>query len=278
MALPHHFTPGTNFGIETGTWYRLNPQNGSAGSHIIGDAQWFPVTDTVSFSQQHIWNESDNLGKNMMASVSELGGIAGATGKDLTSRFAQRGIGIATGSTSGGPHLSACSVYVDSSPPTLTMRTKLFTPDGSGILINLLEKLRADFTGTLGNTGGSTSTGAGKLAQGGLVAHPEWWTVEVLTFASGSKSVIMSMKDMHVTSFDVTMFAPFIGKDPSLVELNIGFMHGFRGIRDSMSFGPNGPAGGSSGNLSIAQIKEQAGKLANGAYESASNLADSLLG
>jgi hypothetical protein len=257
MALPHHFTPGTRFGIGTGTWYRLEPQTGSADSHVIERTLWFPVTDTVQFSQQHIWNESDNLGKNFMSTVSELGSVLGNTGRDLASRFAQRGTGFLTGvGTSGGPHLSACSVYVDSSPPTMTVRTKLFSPDGSGSLIALLEELRADFTGTIGTSVGGFSTGftaaqTAGLAQGGLVAHPEWWTVEVVSFAGKSEATLMSMKNMHATQMDVTMFAPFIGKDPSLVELSIAFTHGFRGVRESMSFGGGASAGsGSSSNAS----------------------------
>ena len=52
---------------------------------------------------------------------------------------------------------------------------------------------------------------------------------------------------MVAKSMDVTMYAPFIGKDPSLIELSLGFSHGFRGLRESMSFGGGASSGGSAG-------------------------------
>ena len=88
---------------------------------------------------------------------------------------------------------------------------------------------------------------SGGNLRGGLITYPEWWTVEVVSFAGGQgANVLMSMTDMLAKSMDVTMYAPFIGKDPSLVELSLGFSHGFRGLRESMSFGSGNASSGSS--------------------------------
>jgi len=280
MALPHDFKPGTTMGIGTGTWYVLTP---AGGNHVIKTSKYLPVTDSIAFSQQHVWNESDNLGKNILSSIENLPGqiLSGASRR--TSKLGKYS-GVANGAAQlvsrnlqhhlgGGPSASACAVYVDSSPPTINVRTKLFSPDGSGSIIGLLEEFRSDFTGgTVGAPSASAFSSAGAAAQsaiagfnslvatagvrGGIISHPGWWTIEIVSFAGGSNSVLMTMKDMIAKSMDVTMYSPFIGQDPSLIELNIGFSHGFRGLRESMSFG--GSAGssqsaGEAGNRSRPQ-------------------------
>ena len=263
MGLSHNFIPGTTMGIGTGTWYRIEPQTGPAGSHVVQSEKYFPVLNSLSFSQTHEWSESDNIAKNGMKSIEgAVAKVAGNSLTELASKVAQRRIG-------GGPHISACSIYTDSSPPSFTVRTQLFSPDGSGVLMALLEELRADFcgsismngangaingaistniggggaiSGALSSAGVSTSPAAtsGAYTQNGWVTHPEWWKVEVISYASGAAVPIIKMTDMHAVSFEVTMFSPFIGKDPSTVELNIGFKYGFRGYRESMSFGGGG--------------------------------------
>jgi len=257
MALPHNFTPGTTMGIAKGTWYRLKPEG---GDHVVKDAVYLPVTDTVGFSQQHNWNEADNLGKNTMDALENVVKaipVLGA-GASIISRSAQHRYG-------GGPSYSACAVYMDSSPPTVSVRTKLFIPDGSGSIMKLLESFRADFTGGMKsddalskavNSIAAAASSAGAVGRGGMITHPGWWTVDVVTFAGGGASVLMHMEDMIAKSMDVTMFAPFIKQDPSLVELTIGFGHGFRGLRESMSFGGGG-GGGAGGGGSGASSSPQ---------------------
>ncbi len=255
MALPHNFVPGTPMGIATGTWYKLIPKSGAAGTHVITKELFLPVTDSVSFSQQHNWNESDNMGKNLIAGaegmLSQLpGGSVMTAIVDTVSRGVQKNV------IGGGPSISACAVYMDSSPPAISVKTKLFTPDGSGVVMNLLEDLRADFTGGLTTKGKGASINAsiallndkaGKnVTSGGVIDHPEWWDIQVVSFAGGGAAVLMDMKNMIPKSMDVVMYAPFIGRDPSLVDLTIGFGHGFRGLRESMSFGGGGGGASSS--------------------------------
>ena len=267
MPLPHGFKPGEDpqSFIQYGTYYRLVPVQGAVGSHVITKPMLLPVTDSVSWSFQHRWNESDNLAKSIIDSAVQKGSsLVGATVANTTSRFLQRKIG-------GAPHVSACAIYVDSEPPTLSVKTKMFSPDGAGSILQIIELFRQDTHGATGSKAAKTvGAKAGQLAGGGAVAsgiqnlqgnatgladkfnaagngskvlggagwiaHPEWWKIQVVTFSQSGQTILATMDNMHCTNMNVTMYAPFYNNEPSMIELELGFMHGFRGTRESMRF------------------------------------------
>lgn len=226
MSLP------TTFSIEdfkekvtgNGVYYRLNPKSSAFGEHLFDGPIFLPVTDSIGWGFSHSWSEADNLVKNI---TSSLVGDRAAALIDNVSRYAQRAFGA-------GLHASACSVFADSAPPTINVKSKLISGDGSGKVIRFLEKLRKDTHSTLkgGEAGGY---------QGGIVDHPEWWEIQVVAFAGGDKTIIADMKNMVCTGLNVTMYTPFVsgekGMEPSMTEIDIAFKHGFRGLRRSMSFG-----------------------------------------
>jgi len=252
MPLPHRFKPGTTADsfIKYGTYYRLTPVKGSADTHVITKPFLLPVIDTVNYSFQHRWNESDNLAKGVIDSIIQKG----PAGIDTASRFLQRKIG-------GAPHVSACAIYVDSEPPTINVRTKMFSPDGMGSIVELIEQLRQDTHGATGTApkGNSLLHKAGQAVQGvisageslvndsfgggkvlggaGWMSHPEWWKIQVIIFSKDGERVLSTHKDMHCTNMNVVFYAPFYNNEPSMIELEVGFMHGFRGTRESMAFG-----------------------------------------
>jgi len=269
MPLPHTFMPGPEQMIPIGTYYRLEPIDGEVGSHVIKNPIYLPVTDTVSWSFNHTYNEADNLSKTIIDSVAQKGGMLG----EQVAKVAQRKIG-------GSVHVSSCAVYVDSAPPTINVRTKLFSPDGRGNILALVELFRQDTHGALGGSsvkehlaqlggtisaavGGDPLTGAGagrsigdaaqrgletiqnvdrsipggKSIKSGVIDHPEWWKIQVITFGKSGKTVLATMDDMLCKGINVTFFAPFYDSEPSLIELDMAFQHGFRGLRESMRFG-----------------------------------------
>lgn len=274
--LPHNFIPGEEPMVKYGTYYRLEPISGATDAHVIKKAFYLPVTDTVNWSFSHEWNEADNLSKNIIDSVESK--VPFNLGRSF-SKYAQRKIG-------GSVHVSSCAVYVDSAPPTINVRTKMFSPDGKGQLLRLVELLRQDTHGALGgeamsqrlgkitgdiselagSVGGETvgsiagdagriiGSGAmnavqgvlekgqdvlnagGKTFKAGAIDHPEWWKIQVVTFHSAGKTFLATMYDMVCTGMNVTFFAPFYNGEPMMIELDIGFKHAFRGLRESMTF------------------------------------------
>jgi hypothetical protein len=232
--------------INYGTYYKLEPKQGSVGSHVITRTIYLPVQDTISWSFNHVYNEADNLSKNIIDNLAQRGGALGSA----ISKFAQRKIG-------GSVHISSCALYVDSGPPALNVKTRMFSPDGSGSILYLLELFRQDTHGSLGGSGLANTTVGGaandviggavsavnslagnSVAQGGTIDHPEWWNIQVVTYSKDGVVVLADMKDMLCRSMNVTFFSPFYGREPSMMDLELAFQYGFRGTRESMSFGP----------------------------------------
>jgi len=280
MTLPHSFSYGASDPsqiVQYGTYYCLTPI-GTQQGHIfpVNRKIFLPVEDTVNWVFSHEWNEADNYAKGVINSLSQTSSLA-----DATSRVALRKIG-------GSVHVSACAVYMDSAPPTINVKTKLFSSNGSGELLSLIEKFRMDTHAGLIPPGsarasamaanvkslaidlqkkiGGSAVGANsrvsdtaldlgnnmlniaqnavnglgngsKAVQAGLVDHPEWWKVQVVTFYKEGYTVLATMEDMVCTGLNVTFFAPFYNGEPSLIELDLSFKHGFRGLRSSMQFG-----------------------------------------
>jgi len=289
MPLPHNFIPqvGGEQMIPVGTYYRLEPIQGATNSHVITAPVYLPVIDTVNWSFNHVYNEADNLSKNIIDSVEGLAPtIAGvSTGRQL-SKYMQRKLG-------GSVHISSCAVYVDSAPPTINVRSKVFSPDGSGQLLTLVELLRQDTHGSLGGSGmkqrlgqlggtigrglgnlgkatgisgasgpggqklgraagetavdgiqsvtsfvdSAANAGGNKVLQSGPIDHPEWWKIQVVTFGRTGQTILATMEDMLCKGMNVVFYAPFYDGEPSMIEIDMAFQHGFRGVRQSMRFG-----------------------------------------
>ena len=270
-SLPHNFnsglTPGGERGVPYGVYYKLIPKHGPSGSHVIRSPIYLPVTDTISWSFQHTWTEADNLTKNLIRSAAS-GAMGALTNNKFLTGAADFAGTVAQRKLGGGAHVSACSIYMDSAPPTINVKTKLFSQDGNGSIIGFLESMRADTHADLGGGGvqqkinslgggvgssvqsaiGAAQTGVNQLGgtgnavKMGLVDHPEWWKIQVISFAGGNRTVIASMEDMICTGLDYTLYAPFVvgeggTSEPLMAEIAIAFKHGFRGLRESMSFG-----------------------------------------
>lgn len=261
MPLPHNFIPqiGGEQMIPLGTYYRLEPIQGATGSHVITKPIFLPVIDSVNWSFTHVYNEADNLSKNIIDSIeSKVPSALGVnTGRQI-SKYMQRKLG-------GSVHVSSCAVYVDSAPPAINVHSKVFSPDGSGQILQLVELLRQDTHGSLGggnvkqslaNFAGEAgedfgsgiqstasyldkiaNAGGNKVLQSGPIDHPEWWKIQIITFGSNGQTILATMKDMLCTTMNVIFYAPFYNNEPSMIELDMGFQHGFRGVRQSMSFG-----------------------------------------
>jgi len=258
--LPHDFsTLGKEVTIATGVYYHLIPKMDIASKHLgsVGSGFWFPVVGDmpVDFSFTHQWDQADNLAKKMLgAAASNIGGDIG----DLAFKQAQHLLG-------GGLYVSGCSVFNSSAPPTISVATKLFSIGGRN-LIDIIEALRGDTHARL--NGGQSKIGQGAAALGGAAAggldkafgegttqnlldkakgtgvkagsidHPGWWDVEVVSHAGdGSAKIVAKMKDMICTGLKVTMYSPWIGIEPSYMELRVEFQHAYPGLTESMSFG-----------------------------------------
>lgn len=231
QTLPHNFSKITEMGsgvISTGTYYVLTPTFDNASPHPAVKAPiWLPVTgdNPVDFSFNHQWDQADNVSKKIADAVS-LGLLGGEWGS-LAYKQGLHTMG-------GGPYVSGCAVFNSSSPATISVASKLFSSDGSGSLVELVEKLRSDTHANMAAGGTSNTVGV----RGGAISHPGWWKIEVISFADGgSESIIASMKDMICVGLKVTMHSPWVGKDPSLMELRVDFQNAYPGLAQSMAFG-----------------------------------------
>ena len=84
---------------------------------------------------------------------------------------------------------------------------------------------------------GANAASGTKVAQGGAIDHPEWWKIQVITFGKTRTTKLATMEDMICKSMNVIFFAPFYDAEPSMIEIDMAFQHGFRGVRQSMRFG-----------------------------------------
>lgn len=255
QTLPHNFAAlGTEQGsgaIATGIYYKLIPKTDKASKHQkITSPIWFPVTGDahVDFTFSHQWDQADNLGKKFLAGVANK--ALGPDFGDLAFKQGQHFLG-------GGLYVSGCSVYNSSSPPTITIATKLFSTDGNGKILNTIERLRWETHPRRG--GGASEAGKAGAALGGAageamansivkateaaggkagsIDHPGWWDVEVVSFAGGGAATVAKMSDMICTGLKITMYSPWIGKEPSIVEIRMDLQHAYPGLAESMSFG-----------------------------------------
>jgi hypothetical protein len=238
MALPDNWSI-TDKGItphNNAVYYALTPKStpGSWKSHVfaVGETIYLPYLDQHNFSFNHNWNEADQQLKQVAASVlpSITAAISGA------SAFVSAVGGIAAGV---GVHVSPASVYADSAPVTINVRTKLFSNKGDGSLLRFIDKVRADGFGT---TSGAGTTVPGRI-QLGRLRHPDYWKVQIISIAGGARTIVFEADWMLVVSTSMTMYAPFVsagsaGKsEPMLVELEIAMKGAFRGLRESCRIG-----------------------------------------
>lgn len=221
-AMPHDFSKlGTDRPVPNGVYYQLKPEGEHIG--IPGIGYWLPVIGDapVDFTFTHQWDAADNLAKKMLDGVAQdKGGELGS----LAWKGAQHNLG-------GSVYGSGCTVFNSSAAPTISVASKLFSTGGTN-LIDMLENLRNDTHARLGGGGGFGF-------KGGTLATPGWWTINVISFATGGSGGVnvARMQDMICTGLKVTMYSPWLGKEPSLMEMRIDFQHAYPGLAESMKFG-----------------------------------------
>lgn len=249
MSLPHNFNPlasdPSEF-VSTGSYYVLKPKQKGKDGNLI----YLPVVDNVSQSFAHAWTIGDNLARGAIESLS---GAASTFGKALTTATvvaAQQNYG-------GGLHASACALFADSSPPTLNITTRIFSPDGNGNILKLCEKLKNLTSASL--SGGSdiakdafgdnvsklqnfAKEKLGRYGKVGVIQVPHWFDIEVVSFGGGGETVITAMKDMICNSMSTTFISPYVtnknGKsEPSIVEINMSFGHAYKGFSENFAYG-----------------------------------------
>lgn len=235
VSMPHDFSKlGQEKVIATGVYYHLIPiRSGYASRHldsIPASGFWFPVTgdSPVDFTFNHTWDAADNLTKKALDTVGGSGGVVGEA-VQLGVRQAQHFFG-------GSFYVSGCSLYNTSAPPTINVNTKLFSVGGNN-LIKIVEALRADTHARFTEISGISLSVSFAGAKAGVVRHPGWWEIRVVSFADGSTNVVADMRDMICTSMKVTMFSPWLGMEPCYMELSLGFQHAYPGLCESMDFG-----------------------------------------
>lgn len=215
-------------------YYVLTPKSvGALKSHIFTQPVILPYLDQASISYAHNWSEADNLTKTLSESAGQYIGVG---------QLFSKGLQYVSSAAAAGPHASTASMYSDSAPVTLNVRSKIFSADGDGSLLRFLDNIRAEGFGSLSGTGGRTRIGGLSLA-GGLMRHPDWWDVKVVSVNQGLYTEIINITDMIIMSTNFTFYAPFVTgpsgiSEPMLVDIDIGFKQTFRGFRESHSIGP----------------------------------------
>jgi hypothetical protein len=248
--LPHPFDQtGNNQIIPSGVYYHIIPKSdGPASKHpgIPGTGFWFPVSGDhpIDFTFTHEWDRADNLAKKLISSVARgigntLAGAGGAEALDFLARQGQHTL-------QGSLYFSGCAIYNSSAPPSISINTRLFAT-GNGNLIKIIEMLRYDTHGRLNEGDVSAAVASATNSQdignkvqeiqkaggvkSGRIEHPGWWDVEIISGAGGGgNQVVAKMNDMFCVGMKVDMYSPWIGQEPSFMELSLSFQHGFPGV------------------------------------------------
>jgi len=220
MARQHTFSlsgdksNGDPMGIKYGTWYFLK-HNDKGNPYKI----WLPVNEQISYDFQHTYKNIDALGGigqwiNDLQNNSILG--------SAMQRYAGSSV-----------HVSGADIYQQSEAHNIAVVSRVFSPDGSGKLIETADKIRELTTGKIDMGGSSQSAGI----QGGLIDHPRSWNVQVISFASGGEHIISDMPDMICNRCSFVLSSPYIGKDPQVMEIKLDFKFRFNSWNDSMKLG-----------------------------------------
>ena len=249
-TLPHRFLPGgggrgnSSFDniVEGGTYWWLKPNDDSEERGKPWDV-FFPVADSVSMDWSHEWSQTQNLVKSQgPTSWSDASGIA-LYGISNTIRNALGGGGILAATT---------SIFNDTRAPSLSIQSKIFSPDGSGGLLSTIEMLRNCSHGMeRDNPITDNKAVEGILKQVGgtvnFINHPTLWDVKLITLSgmvqgtknplSNAASTVGHWTDMYISRLQVELFSPWIGLDPSYATINISMSHALPGINTSTHIG-----------------------------------------
>jgi hypothetical protein len=278
MALPggHGFKPGGDDTaksgyqsiVKSGTYWWLEPLDKTSERGNPKNT-FLPVGDSVSAEWSHEWTQTQNLTKSN-APTSALA---------LPSYALQR-VANALVSGGGGMVLSTTAMYNDTRAPSVTINSKVFSPNGDGELMAMLEMLRNCSHGIQKeNPIADDSQVNGALANAGLYAqfinHPTLWSVKLITIGGmapntsepkfRSPQIVGHWQDMYIARLNIELFSPWIGKDPCYANVNLDLVHAMPGVNTSSHLG-QGEARGSaiSSNLGGGENSEASQAVARG--------------
>jgi len=291
MSMEHMFKPGGSDGDGGysdivpggGTYWWLHPYDKTEKRGSPRDF-FFPVQENISFEWSHNWVDGDNFAKSILNSFGSLGAFAGIATRKLFG--------------SGGLYLSSPAFFVDTNHPTVTINTKIFSPDGDGSLLSTIENLRncshglynekpsvEDLTsmGTPQNIAEGAVEGI-KYAQDGLksltgikfgwINHPTFWSIKIVTMGgmdgdknpkSNSPIVIAEWADMSIRRLNIVLYTPFIGVDPSVAEISMDLTQAYPGLNVSSRIG-----------VGKGDVKSSIPKSSGGGYKPTTALGEAL--